>query len=52
LLLAIPFIPGLRDIPRLIPVHRLVWRSYYRPGPEPESGASQSGVTTADKSQS
>jgi hypothetical protein len=27
LLLAIPFIPGLRDIPRWIPVHRLVWRS-------------------------
>jgi hypothetical protein len=26
LLLLIPFIPGLRDIPRLIPVHRLVWR--------------------------
>jgi hypothetical protein len=27
LLLAIPFSPGLRDIPRLIPVHRLIWRS-------------------------
>ncbi len=27
LLLFIPFIPGLRDIPRLIPVHRLIWRS-------------------------
>jgi len=27
LLLAIPFIPGLRDIPQLIPVHRLIWRS-------------------------
>src|SRR5262249_54926514 len=27
LLLAIPFIPGLRDIPRLIPIHRLIWRS-------------------------
>src|SRR6266700_42671 len=27
LLLAVPFIPGLRDIPRLIPVHRLIWRS-------------------------
>jgi hypothetical protein len=26
LLLAVPFIPGLRDIPRLIPVHRLIWR--------------------------
>ena len=30
LLLAIPFIPGLRDIPRWIPVHRLIWRDYYR----------------------
>jgi hypothetical protein len=26
LLLLVPFIPGLRDIPRLIPVHRLIWR--------------------------
>jgi quinol-cytochrome oxidoreductase complex cytochrome b subunit len=26
LLLAIPFIPGLRDVPRFIPVHRLIWR--------------------------
>jgi hypothetical protein len=28
LLLAIPFIPGLRDIPRWIPVHRLIWRNW------------------------
>ena len=28
LLLLVPFIPGLRDIPRWIPVHRLVWRSW------------------------
>lgn len=26
LLLLVPFIPGLRDIPKLIPVHRLIWR--------------------------
>jgi hypothetical protein len=26
LLLLVPFIPGLRDIPGLIPVHRLIWR--------------------------
>jgi hypothetical protein len=26
LLLAVPFIPGLRDIPRIIPIHRLIWR--------------------------
>jgi hypothetical protein len=30
LLLCIPFIPGLRDIPRWIPVHRLVWRDWNR----------------------
>ncbi|HEY4963604.1 MAG TPA: cytochrome b N-terminal domain-containing protein [Candidatus Saccharimonadales bacterium] len=26
LLLLVPFIPGLRDIPRVIPLHKLVWR--------------------------
>jgi hypothetical protein len=51
LLLAVPFIPGLREIPRLIPVHRLVWRSWYRSAPESGSGASQAGATTAGKSQ-
>ena len=30
LLLAVPFIPGLRDIPRAVPVHRLVWRRWNR----------------------
>jgi hypothetical protein len=25
----VPFIPGLRDIPRWIPIHRLIWRGYY-----------------------
>jgi hypothetical protein len=28
LLLAIPFIPGLRDIPRWIPLHKLIWRNW------------------------
>ncbi len=37
LLLAIPFIPGLRDVPRLVPVHRLIWRNWYRKSP-PGSG--------------
>ncbi|KQV05031.1 hypothetical protein [Leifsonia sp. Root112D2] len=30
LLTLVPFIPGLRSIPRLIPLHRLIWRDYYR----------------------
>jgi|HubBroStandDraft_1064217.scaffolds.fasta_scaffold01776_2 hypothetical protein len=33
-LLLVPFIPGLRDIPRVIPVHRLIWRQ-----PADEQGA-------------
>ena len=28
LLLAVPFIPGIRGIPRLIPIHKLIWRKY------------------------
>jgi len=28
-LVLIPFIPGLRDIPRWLPVHRLIWRHHY-----------------------
>jgi hypothetical protein len=32
-LVLLPFIPGLRSIPRWIPVHRLVWRQYYRDYP-------------------
>jgi hypothetical protein len=29
-LLLLPFIPGLRDIPRAVPVYRLIWRDHYR----------------------
>src|SRR5262249_59238232 len=37
LLLLIPFIPRLRDIPRVIPVYRLIWRSWYRSSATQES---------------
>jgi hypothetical protein len=30
-LMLLPLIPGLRDIPRWIPVHRLIWRRKYSP---------------------
>jgi hypothetical protein len=30
LLVVVPFVPGLRSIPRRIPVYRLIWREYYR----------------------
>jgi hypothetical protein len=26
----VPFIPGIRSIPRYVPVYRLVWRDHYR----------------------
>jgi len=29
-LIFLPYIPGLRSIPRWIPLHRLIWRDYYR----------------------
>ena len=29
-LVLIPFIPGVRDIPRWIPLYRLIWRNHYR----------------------
>ncbi|HEV2975318.1 MAG TPA: hypothetical protein VGX69_10045 [Solirubrobacteraceae bacterium] len=28
--ICIPFIPGIRDVPRRIPVYRLIWREHYR----------------------
>jgi hypothetical protein len=54
LLLLVPFIPGLRDIPRLIPVHRLIWRSWYRTDPGPVSAQdapSPAGKTPAGQAQ-
>jgi len=54
LLLLVPFIPGLRDIPRLIPVHRLIWRSWYRTDPGHASGPDAprpAGKTPAGHSQ-
>jgi hypothetical protein len=36
-LILVPVIPGLRSLPRLIPVHRLIWRDYYRDHPLPSS---------------
>ncbi len=45
-LAAVPFIPILRDIPRWVPIHRLIWRNYYRP----KAGASsQPPTSTPDR---
>jgi hypothetical protein len=29
-LVLVPFIPGVRSIPRVVPVYRLIWRDHYR----------------------
>jgi hypothetical protein len=29
-LILIPFIPGVRDLPRWIPIYKLIWRNHYR----------------------
>ncbi|MCL5113174.1 MAG: cytochrome b N-terminal domain-containing protein [Patescibacteria group bacterium] len=30
LLLLVPFIPGIRDIPKIIPIYKLIWRRWYK----------------------
>jgi hypothetical protein len=29
-LVCIPFIPGVRELPRLIPIYKLIWKEHYR----------------------
>jgi hypothetical protein len=53
LLVLVPFIPGLRSVPRWIPVHRLIWRDYYRAHPStvdagPPSVPQPRGASAAD----
>jgi hypothetical protein len=38
--ISVPFIPGVRSLPRKIPIYKLIWREHYRttsppPGPQP-----------------
>jgi hypothetical protein len=42
LLLAVPFLPGLRDVPRVIPIHRLIWRDQDEMTPTQDDGPSGS----------
>ena len=54
LLLLVPFLPGLRDIPRLIPVHRLIWRGNWDSGEATgtPSGPAAPGTTPAHAARS
>jgi len=49
LLLLVPFIPGVRDIPRLIPVHRLIWRGGWTQPDEPGQPAVPAEHTTSSR---
>ncbi len=42
LLLLIPFIPGLRNIPEIIPVHKAIWRKWYSQDPAKTGSSSTS----------
>jgi hypothetical protein len=42
-LILIPFLPGVRDIPRAIPIYRLIWRDHYRSLREDAAGAPPGG---------
>jgi cell wall-associated NlpC family hydrolase len=48
-LLAIPFLPGLRDIPSIVPVHRLIWRAR-NPHEGPPKGDPTHGSDAIDSS--
>jgi len=46
-LVLVPFIPGVRSIPRWLPVHRLIWRDYYRGGRSASPTARPAGGATS-----
>jgi hypothetical protein len=49
-LVLVPFIPGIRDLPRWIPVHRLVWKDYYRTYGSAPQGRSSGGTSPSTAS--
>jgi len=53
-LILVPFIPGVRDIPRWIPIYRYIWRDHYRElrsvaaGPSGDGSGGSGGPPPAD----
>ena len=37
--ISIPFIPWIRDIPRRVPMYRLIWREHYRSPDSPPTAS-------------
>jgi hypothetical protein len=33
----VPFIPGVRDLPRWIPIYKVIWRDHYRTHAVPDT---------------
>src|SRR5215469_2122055 len=46
-LVVVPFLPVVRSIPRWIPVHRLIWRDYYRGGAAARTPTQPAGGTAS-----
>jgi hypothetical protein len=44
-LVCIPFIPGVRSIPRWLPLYRLIWRDYYRKAERREEPTADAATT-------
>ncbi len=38
-LILVPFLPGIRDLPRRIPIYKLIWREHYRSKPPAAASA-------------
>jgi hypothetical protein len=38
----IPFLPGVRDVPRRIPIYKLIWRDHYRTRGRPAASKTES----------
>jgi hypothetical protein len=45
-LVCVPLIPGLRDVPRWVPIYRLIWRSYYAEEASTPSGGPATPATS------
>jgi hypothetical protein len=39
LLVLVPWLPGIRDLPRRIGIYRIIWRDWYRAAPRPPTAA-------------
>ena len=49
-LVLVPFIPGVRSIPKRVPIYRLIWRDYYRAHATPNASEPRAPTSQASHS--